>query len=110
VGWIGDLVKELPVSAAMRERLAHAETLYDELKAKNGELQLQVDELTTEVAKLRLELSALKGNAEYEERRGMLFKKKADGTFSDGPRCPKCKLMMGRIRGKYICNPCHIVL
>ena len=34
----------------MKERLAHEEKLHSETKARNAELQLQVDEMTEEIA------------------------------------------------------------
>ena len=105
-----DLLKDIPVSVAMEERLAHEEKLHEETKAKNVELQLQVDELTKELAHLKADLAAVRTMDEYQEREGVLWKRMAGGQFHDGPRCPKCKIMMTRIVGKKICTACNITI
>ena len=92
MGWMIDLMKEIPLSAALKERLAHEEKLHEETKARNVELRLQVDELTKTVAKLTAELATSKVIDEFDERGGLLWRK---GTGA-GPFCPKCKGTMGR--------------
>ncbi len=110
MGWVTYLLKEVPLSAVMKERLLHEEKLHEETKAKNVDLQRQVDELTKEVTRLRSELAALKLMEEYQERGGVLRKKDIRGGFSEGPRCPKCKTMMHRIRSKTMCSQCGVMV
>jgi len=60
MSWLTDLLKEYPAVAVAKERLELEERLHEETKAKNASLQLEVDELTKEVARLKQELSELR--------------------------------------------------
>jgi hypothetical protein len=91
MAWL-DLMKDIPLSAVIKERLAHEEKLHEETKAKNAELQLQVDELTKEITKLKTELASLKTPDEFVDRNGLFWKK-----TGEGPYCPRCKGTMGKL-------------
>ncbi len=56
MGWLLETLKEVPLSAVMKERLAHAEQRYDELAAERDLLQERVAELESENAQLRAQL------------------------------------------------------
>jgi hypothetical protein len=84
MSWLTDLLKEYPAVAVVKERLEHEANLHEATKAKNAELQLQVDELTKENERLKAELTALRKDEEFENRGGLLYKK---GTGA-GPYCP----------------------
>jgi hypothetical protein len=105
MGWMIDLLREIPLSAAMKERLAHEEKLLEETKATNVELRLQVDELTKTVAKLTAELAASKVTDDFDERGGLLWKK---GTGA-GPFCPKCRGTMADFGPRHRCPRCYLV-
>lgn len=55
MGWIQDILTEVPLSAVMKERLALAEQKYDEAVAENERLRGRVAELEGENAELRNE-------------------------------------------------------
>lgn len=87
MGWLTDLLKEYPALNVARERLALADAKYELLERENGTLKL-------EIARLKGELEALRRTApstEWVEARGVLFKRRADGTFEPDAYCPECK-------------------
>jgi len=82
-----DILKEIPTSGVLRERVALAEQKYDLLEREN-------EVLKHENARLKAENAALKKavpSTEFVETRGVLFKRKADGTFEPDAYCPDCK-------------------
>jgi hypothetical protein len=103
MSWL-DLLKDVPLTAVVKERLAHEEKLHEETQARNAELQVQVDELSREVAALRRELATLRVPEDFMPHDGVLWKKAAAGGYEDTPYCRICKMQMTpMMAGVYYC-------
>ena len=95
---------------------------FDLLEENNGQLKEQADflkeqvatqrarihQLESEVQSLKAELDRTRQDNEFRIYKGMAFKKKASGKFSEQPYCPHCLRVMGVIEGFVVtCNPCN---
>jgi hypothetical protein len=90
MGWFTDLLKQYPALEVARERLALADEKYESLGRENETLKL-------DNARLRRELEALRSSiprTEFVESRGVLFKRKPDGTFGPDAYCPDCERVL----------------
>lgn len=58
MSWLSDLIKDIPVSAVLKERLALAEDKFNKITDENGELRERVAELEAEVTDLRARIPA----------------------------------------------------
>jgi FtsZ-binding cell division protein ZapB len=113
MGWItdiADLVKGLPVSAVLKERLALAQDRFDQLQREADQLKNEAVRLGQEVQRLQQENDALRSEAaELKKRleepaalglvmhRGVYWKRKPAGGYEDVPYCPDCKGVMAKI-------------
>jgi hypothetical protein len=87
VGFITDILKEIPTSGVLKERVALAEQKYELLEREN-------DVLKQENARLKSELEALRRkvpSTQFVEARGVLFKVKPHGGYEPDAYCPDCK-------------------
>jgi len=67
----------------------------------------RIQDLEKENTRLKRELDDARREDEFRSYKGMLFKKKADGKYSDQPYCPHCHRVMGVIEGFIVsCSPC----
>lgn len=67
----------------------------------------RIAELEKEIAKLKSHLAGVQQKEEFRIYKGMCFKKKANGKFSDEPYCPHCRRVMGVMEGFLVtCSPC----
>src|SRR5438876_1020527 len=83
MGLITDIIKGLPISAVLEDKLKEAEKRYEALESENQQLR-------GENSKLRERLSELAKSKEYVDFDGLLWKPKAGGGFESKPRCPIC--------------------
>lgn len=83
MGLITDIIKGLPISAVLEDKLRQLEKRYETLEIENKEVR-------SENRSLRTKLDSLTKSSEYEEIEGLLWKKKAAGGFESKPRCPIC--------------------
>jgi hypothetical protein len=58
VTWLTDILKEIPLSAVLKERVALAEQKFKDIEAANQKLRDQVATLTTENESLKRDLEA----------------------------------------------------
>jgi predicted RNase H-like nuclease (RuvC/YqgF family) len=59
MGWITDILKEVPLSAVLREKLATADTEIDALKTENTNLRELVKQQDGEIDRLKKEVASL---------------------------------------------------
>jgi hypothetical protein len=105
MGWITDIIKDLPVSAAVKERLVHEEKLHAETKAMIPELQLQVEKLTEKLEAAHAQIAAFQVPGDFTPHDGVLWKKQAAGGYEDTPFCTICKnQMIAMVAGVYYCG------
>jgi hypothetical protein len=83
MGLITDIIKGLPLTAVLEDKLRQLEKRYEAIETENQQLR-------TENRRLRSKLDDLAKNSEYEEIEGLLWKRKADGGLESKPRCPIC--------------------
>jgi hypothetical protein len=106
MGWFSDLLKEYPALEVAKERIALLETKFTTLETENAKLR-------DEVANLRRENEAIKRqlpSEDFVEARGVLFKRKADGSFEPDAYCPNCKRALALPRVLAVaptCSLCH---
>lgn len=95
---------------------------FDLLEENNGQLKEQatflkeqvatqrarIQQLETEIKAIKAELDRTRKEDEFRIHKGIAFKKKADGKFSEQPYCPHCYKVMGVIEGFIVtCSPCN---
>lgn len=67
----------------------------------------RIAELEQENAKLKSSLAGVHQEEEFRIYKGMAFKKKANGKFSEEPYCPHCHRVMGVMEGFIVtCTHC----
>lgn len=108
MGLLTDILKEIPTSGVLKERVALAEQKYELLEQQSENLKLENARLKAENAALRKAAPS----SEFVEARGVLFKRKADGSFEPDAYCPDCRrpLSMGAIHDLYFpptCSKCN---
>ena len=94
---------------------------FDLLEENNAQLKEQASLLKEQVAtqrariqllekqnsKIKSTADAARREEEFRVRKGMAFKKKGDGRFSDQPYCPHCYKVMGVMEDDMVtCSPC----
>jgi len=81
------------------------------LKEQVATQRKRIEDLEKENTILREQLRQLERTEEFRLYKGMAFKKKANGKFSDQPYCPHCHRVMGVIEGFIVsCTPCNYSL
>ena len=90
MGWLVDLMKGVPTVAVAHERIALAEEKVSRIEAENKRLADENAALKAEVEQLRRQVPSL----EFVSSRGVLFKRKADGSIEPDAYCPDCKKPM----------------
>jgi hypothetical protein len=83
MGLITDIIKGLPISAVLEDKLKEAEKRYERLETDNR--QLREENFT-----LQKRINELTKSDDYVEVEGLLWKRKVGGGFEGKPRCPIC--------------------
>ena len=92
MSWFSDLLRDFPAVEVARERIALLEAKFSNLEANNAKLTADNERLLRENGSLRRQLPA----EQFAESRGVLFKRKADGTFEEVAYCPDCRALSPR--------------
>lgn len=81
------------------------------LKEQVAKQRDQIQHLETEVKTLKAELDRARQEHNFRIYKGMAFKKKPDGKFSEQPYCPNCHRVMAVVEGFIVtCTPCNHTL
>lgn len=67
MGWITDILKEIPLSAVLKEKLEMREAEYDKLKAERDDLRLQLEKAQAEIQCLKKDAERLKPGGDLDE-------------------------------------------
>jgi len=108
-----EIVKEIPLSAVLKERLTLAEVEMSGLKQANARLTTENQILRSDLSKAREEIQRhnqiLQG--EFVEYRGALFKRKPGGGYVDDAFCRQCHNPMVSIhRTPFQCVRCNVMV
>jgi hypothetical protein len=103
-----DWLKDIPVSAAIKERLALKEEQFNELKTENGELTKRIGALEAENSELKSKLRIHEDKDRFVDYRGVFWKRKLGGGFEATPFCPSCTFVMHIYVKSYECRRCNI--
>lgn len=81
MGWLVDLLKEVPLSAVLRERVSSAEKKYDKARAEAEALRQEVDRLKREVEQLRSQIALNTDHSDlsHETCNVLIYLFRADG-------------------------------
>lgn len=82
-----DLLKDIPLSAVLKEKIVG-------LESENEALKQKVSQAEEKIRNLEERLSHLSALTEFIEEAGALFKRNTDGTWNETPYCPSCKAAM----------------
>lgn len=107
MGWLTDILKDIPTVGVARERIALAEQKYELLERENETLKLENVRLKGELEALRRQVPS----TEWVEARGVLFKRRPDGRFEQDAYCPSCKLVLSTFREEVFppqCSQCKM--
>ena len=113
MGWLTELIKDVPTVAVARERMALAEDKFRTLETENLQLRDQLQRVTAQCTELREKLEASSREEEFVKQSGLLWLKQANGHFEDAPYCPKCQTVMHAFppvghRMLWMCSPCQL--
>jgi len=92
MSWINDLLKEIPLSTVLKERVALIEEKFKLAETENSKLRQQNDALAAENKTLKQQLVTLGIEKQFVEMRGVLWLRDAGGEFL--PYCPVCKIAL----------------
>jgi len=59
MGWLGDLLKEIPLSVIQQQKIAHMEAEYADMKAEKASLKDDLRQANAEIAKLKKQVEQL---------------------------------------------------
>ena len=103
MGWILDILKEIPISAVLKERIVEREKEIEAIKAEN-------EALRAENRTLKSQRAMLAAQDEFLERSGVLWRKNSAGGYEEFPYCPKCKFVLAQFRARSLnCSQCAFV-
>jgi hypothetical protein len=103
MGWITDLLKEIPSAARYKSEL-------EQMESENERLRHQVKVLESENSKLKQKVAELSpsGMTPYL---GLLWNSLPSGSYEPNPYCPDCKsVLMGfppEVNDMWLCGKCH---
>ena len=107
MSWLTDLLQGIPINPVLREKLALAESRIKLTENENASLKADNDRLRIENKALKSQVEASALSLEDTEERGVLWKKRMNGSFHPQPYCPLCKLAMTKYSAYIIagCEP-----
>ena len=94
MGWIFDLLKDIPLTPILKERLALAEDRVKNLEEENKKLKDENKILSNTNKELQEKIKSQDVTASFVEDSGVLFKLKSDGNSEQYAYCPICKQAM----------------
>ncbi|MCW5201974.1 MAG: cell division protein ZapB [Candidatus Electrothrix communis] len=96
MGIIYNLLKDIPVSAALAERIKIIEAEVDKIKDENTALKEEKDDLLVRISQLEQERSEQNSSEnEFAEHCGVKFKRVPSGEYDKTiPYCPDCEKAM----------------
>lgn len=78
------------------------------LKEQVATQRKRIEELEKDNSNLRVQLRQANRVEEFRLCKGIAFKRKANGKYSDEPYCPHCHRVMGVFEGFILsCSPCN---
>lgn len=95
MGWLADVLSNIPTLAVARERLELLRDKYQDLEAENDRLRELVENLKGENGELQQRAAV--SSEEFVRYRGLLWLKESAGTFEPAPYCPKCRTPMSGV-------------
>jgi len=107
MAWL-DWLKDVPISAAIKERLALKEEQFNELRGKNEELLKRIGVLEAENSDLKSKLKTQDESERFVDYKGVYWKKRLGGGFEMIPFCPSCTYVMAIQMAGYSCLRCKI--
>lgn len=113
MGLFLDLVKDLPLSAVMRERIIQFEADILKLKEEKAELKEQLADAKEKYQKLFREFEEYRdAHEKFVEVKGMKFKRLDSGAYSETPYCinPGCHNAPMSVHDDFnlaACSNCH---
>ena len=93
MGWLHDVIKEIPAGTIAHERLALVEERYRQLEKENERLEEKNGRLESDNQKLKAELERLSVSEEFIKRNGVLWRKTPNGC-EEFAYCPTCEKAM----------------
>ena len=94
MGWLLDLMKDIPITPILKERLALAEDKIRALEEENRKLRDEKKKLLNINKALQGKVKEQNAESSFIEDSGVLFKIKDDGNFEKYAYCPICKQAM----------------
>lgn len=108
---IHDIIKDLPLSSVLREKLLVAEARIAAIEKENMELKEKCAKYAKRIDEFEKELVAKQRAEEnFVEYDGFLFRKGDDGEYIKAVFCPECFRIMSAWMGdfRYECGNCSI--
>jgi len=108
---IREILREIPLSDILREKLSIAERSIEQLEKENIDLKNQYRTVLDKINELEKELSAFRSRKDdFIEERGALFKRRPEGGYHEAVFCPKCRMPMVSVGQMlpYTCGRCNI--
>ena len=88
---LGEMLKEVPLSAVLKERLALVQDQLSFASDEKAKLQEELAQAKEEIARLRQQVAAQAVAEEFVEEQGALFKRKPGGGYHEVVYCPWCR-------------------
>ena len=113
VSEIRNILKEIPLSDILREKLSIAERAIEQLEKENIELKKQNSNLLERANKYEKQLASFRApKEEFIEERGALFKRRPEGGYHKAVFCLKCRMPMMSMERviPYSCERCKIAV
>ena len=105
---ISTLITEHGSSSILKERLLLFRDQMEHLQRKHDGLHEENERLKKTVADLTTELQRKSVPNQFDEHRGVLFKRSADGKVQPDVYCPDCRCVMTSLQGlmPFRCSKC----
>jgi len=104
------IIQEFGTSAVLRERLLLLKEQFQLLEKESVSLKEENSRLKKQHAELVIQLDKYALSEQFVEKRGVLFRKTANG-YSESPYCPVCKALLRSFERSvfFFCNCGHKV-
>jgi hypothetical protein len=95
MGWLFELLKDVPLSVVLRERVQLAEDKVKKLQMERDEARSEVERLTREIEAINKRFDEQKiSEKEFVSFKGVKWKRKPSGELEQVPYCPSCSLVL----------------